>query len=112
MTDGEEPSKDHELDLDDILRMHDQVFILFYASWCPHSRKFLPIYDRYLKERPHLFLRVKVDDDEGLMDRFSVEHVPTVIFFENGQITKRCDGVAGFGLDERRLLELLGSCGI
>jgi len=112
MTDGEVGSKDHERDLDEVLRTNDRVFILFYASWCSHSQKFLPIYDRYLKERPQLFLRVKVDDQEELMDRFSVEHVPTVIFFENGQITKRCDGVAGFGIDERRLIDMVGSCGI
>jgi thioredoxin 1 len=112
MTYVENGSRDLEVDLNEVLSTKNRVFILFYASWCPHSRKFLPIYDRYLEERPQLFLRVKIDDQEGLMDRFSVEHVPTVIFFENGQIKKRCDGVAGIGIDEGRLIDLLGSCGI
>jgi hypothetical protein len=39
-----------------------------------------------------------------------VEVVPTVIFFENGRIKTRCDGEAGIGLSEKRLIDIINSC--
>lgn len=48
-----------------------------------------------------------IDDREELMDRYSVEIVPTVIFFENGRIKRRCDGEAGIGLNEKRLIDII-----
>ncbi len=84
--------KDIQGDLEDILRTRKRAFVLFYASGCPYSQAFIPIYDRYLEKQPQTFLRIMIDDREELTDRFSVEIVPTVLLFENGRIKRRCDG--------------------
>jgi thiol-disulfide isomerase/thioredoxin len=34
-------------DLADLLKSKGGVFVLFYASWCPFSLKFLPIYEKH-----------------------------------------------------------------
>gem|GEM_PF-53425 len=94
-------------DLEDFLETRKQAFVLFYASWCGFCRAFLPIYDRYFEKQPETYLRVMIDDREDLMDRYSVEIVPTVIFFENGRIKIRCDGEAGIGLSEKQLAEII-----
>jgi CDGSH-type Zn-finger protein len=101
--------KDMKGDLEDFLKTRKQTFVLFYASWCSFCRAFLPIYDRYFEEQPETFLRVMIDDREELMDRYSVEIVPTVIFFENGKIKRRCDGEAGVGLNEKHLIDIINS---
>ena len=37
--------------------------------------------------------------------------MPTVIFFKNGKIAKRLDGIAGEGLNEKQFVEMIDSCG-
>ena len=109
MENGKSELKVIKGDLEDILKTKKQAFVLFYASWCSFSRAFLPIYDRYFEKQPETFLRVMIDDREELMDRYSVEIVPTVIFFDNGRIKRRCDGEAGIGLSEKRLIDIINS---
>ena len=101
--------KDIKGDLEDFLKTRKRAVVLFYASWCPFSPAFLPIYDRYSEKHPQTFLRVMIDDREELMERFSVEVIPAVIFFENGRIIKRCDGEAGIGLTEKRFIDIINS---
>lgn len=98
---------DIEGDLEDILKTRKRAFVLFYASWCPFCRAFLPIYDKYYENQPETFLRVMIDDKEELMDRYSVEIVPTVLFFDDGRLKRRCDGEAGIGLNEERLKDII-----
>jgi len=97
-------------DLEDVLKTRKRAFVLFYASWCPFCRDFLPIYDKYFEKEPETFLHVLVDDKEELMDKYSVEIVPTVIFFDNGKIKRRCDGEEGVGLSEKNLIDIINSC--
>ena len=101
--------KDIKGELEDFLKTRKQTFVLFYASWCSFCQAFLPIYDKYFEKQPEIFLRVMIDDREELMDRYSVEIVPTVIFFENGRIKRRCDGEAGVGLNEKHLIDIIKS---
>jgi thiol-disulfide isomerase/thioredoxin len=57
---------DVEYDLDEAIKSKGKVFVLFYASWCPLSRIFLPLFDKYAKENPQGCLRVKTDDKAKL----------------------------------------------
>jgi len=100
---------DVEYGLDDILKAKDRVFVVFYASWCPFSQKFLPTFEKYAQSKEQSCLRVKIDDKASLCEKYSVEGVPTVIFFENGKVTKRLDGAPGEGLTEKQLKDLIRS---
>jgi CDGSH-type Zn-finger protein len=110
MEKGKSELKDINGDMEDVLKTRKRSFVLFYASWCPFCRDFLPIYDKYSEKQPETFLRVMIDDKEELMDRYSVEIVPTVIFFDNGIIKRRCDGEAGIGLSEKHLIDIINLC--
>jgi len=41
----------------------DRAFVLFYASWCPFSRRFLPIFEEYSKNNPEECINVIVDEE-------------------------------------------------
>jgi len=100
---------DVEYGLDDTLKSKDRVIVLFYASWCPFSRMFLPIYEKYSHDNVHTCLQVKTDDKASLCEKYSVEVVPTILLFEKGKIKKRLDGVPGLGLKEKQLKDLINT---
>ena len=100
---------DNEKDLGEILRTKENVIALFYASWCPFCKKFLPIFMRNAEGEHRNFLRVQ-DDEETMADRYSVKIFPTVLYFEKGIVSKRLDGVPGVGLQEQHLAEFVRSC--
>jgi thiol-disulfide isomerase/thioredoxin len=97
---------DVEYDLDEALEAKPRVFVLFYASWCPFSQKFLPIFEKYARENPENCLRIKTDDKAKLCEKYSVDVVPTVLLFEKGRVTRRLDGAPGAGLNEKQLKKL------
>jgi thioredoxin 1 len=96
-------------DLEGQLKDNKRVLALFYASWCPYCRRFLPIFDRNVSSRDfNLVLRVRVDEyDNPLWDEFSLMVVPTVVLFEGGKVCRRLDGRFGYGLSEKQLKEWL-----
>lgn len=96
-------------DLNEILKIKDSVIALFYASWCPFCVEFLPIFKKHAKEDGRHFVMVQ-DDREAIADQYSVRVYPTLLFFENGVVSKRLNGVSGVGLDGKQLVEFLGSC--
>ncbi len=44
--------KESEVDVDDQLKNKEKAYVLFYASWCPHSQRFLPIFKEFAKSNP------------------------------------------------------------
>ncbi len=101
---------DQQADLEKILAARERVIALWYASWCPFCKKFLPIFENYAEgEAGHDFLLVR-DDQESLGEKYAVAIFPTVLFFENGPLSKRLDGVPGIGLTERQLAEFIAAC--
>ena len=94
-----------ESDLDKVLSECSRIFVLFYASWCPFSQRFLPIFEKHTKNDEKDFCRVLTDEIESCEEDYSIDVVPTVIFFKNGKIAKRLDGIAGIGLNEKQFVE-------
>jgi len=98
---------DVEYELENALRNKEKVFVLFYASWCPFSRRFLPVFEKYSEARPKSCMRVKIDDKAELTEKYSIDVVPTVLVFEKGRVTKRLDGEPSAGLEENQFKKLL-----
>ena len=92
--------------IEDILRSKEKTYVLFYASWCPFCKKFLPIFQQYAQEEQQYFLCVQ-DDGESIGEKYSIDVFPTVLFFEKGSISKRLDGEPGVGLSEKQLAEFI-----
>ncbi len=96
-----------ESGLQESLKSKGKVVVLFYASWCPFSQKFLPTFEKYSKSRAENCLQIVTDDKPTLCEKYEVDVVPTVLIFKNGKVAKRLDGAAGIGLSERQLLDFV-----
>jgi len=100
------------LDLDDFeqdLKSKEGTLVLFYASWCPFSREFLPIFQEYAKLNPDKCMSVLIDNKPDLCEKYSIEYYPTVLLFKKGKVSKRLDATPGGGLTEKQLQELTQS---
>jgi thioredoxin 1 len=94
-------------DIDALLCAKPKVYALFYASWCPHSQRFLPIFKEYEKTNPSECIEVMIDFKEDLCDKYGIEYYPTVLLFKNGKVTKRLDVEPGGDLTKEQLQELV-----
>ena len=84
----------------------DKAFVLFYATWCPFSQRFLPIFEEYSKSNPSECLSVIVDEEPDVCEEYAIEYYPTVIMFKQGKVHKRLDAEPGVGLNKKQLKDL------
>ena len=95
-----------ESNVDDVWKSKEKAFVLFYASWCPYSQRFLPIFEDYAKVNPQECISVVIDDKPDLCEKYEIEYYPTVLLFKKGEVEKRLDATPGFGLTKNQLKEL------
>ena len=84
----------------------DRAFVLFYASWCPFSQMFLPIFREYTKQNPNECVSILIDNKADLCDKYSIDYYPTVLLFKKGKVAKRLDATPGVGLTKKQLAQL------
>ena len=92
--------------IDNMLKSKEKAFVLFYASWCPFSQRFLPIFEEYVKGNPRECMSVMVDDKPDLCEKYSIDYYPTVLVFKKGEVHKRLDATPGAGLTKKQLIDL------
>lgn len=91
-------------ELETILKTGGKLITLVYATWCPFCMRFLPVFRKYANDERFILVE---DNNEEIADRYDVDIIPTVLIFENGQVIKRLDGVAGLGLVESEFAEFI-----
>jgi thiol-disulfide isomerase/thioredoxin len=87
------------------IKNKDKAFVLFYATWCPFSQEFLPIFEEYSRSNPKECLRIIVDDEPDVCEEYAIEYYPTVIMFKKGKVHKRLDSEPHVGLNKKQLKE-------
>jgi thiol-disulfide isomerase/thioredoxin len=99
-------SKQGKSNIDDLLNSKEKAFVLFYATWCPYSQRFLPIFKDYAKANPNECISVIIDDKPDVCEKYEIDYYPTVLLFKRGIVTKRLDATPGEGLTKKQLKEL------
>ena len=88
------------------IKDRERATVLFYATWCPFSQRFLPIFEEYSKSNPKECLSVIVDEEPDVFEEYAIEYYPTVIMFKKGKVHRRLDAEPGVGLNKKQLKEL------
>lgn len=91
---------------EEAFKSKDKAYVLFYASWCPYSQRFLPIFEDYAKGNPSECVSVVIDDKPDLCEKYEIDYYPTVLFFKKGAVEKRLDATPGVGLTKKQLKDL------
>jgi thioredoxin-like negative regulator of GroEL len=85
--------------LEEVLKSYASVVVKFAASWCDackHMKKLDADMHAEYKTRCK-FVEVDVDNATGLKEQFSIDGVPTYIFFKNGKESARHVGTLDKG---------------
>jgi thiol-disulfide isomerase/thioredoxin len=99
-------TKQSKSDIENVLKSKEKAFVLFYASWCPFSQRFLPIFEDYAKNNPQECMSIVIDDKPDLCEKYEIDYYPTVLLFKNGTVEKRLDATPGLGLTKKQLNDL------
>ncbi len=71
---------------DQAIKSTPVVLVEFYATWCPHCRKMMPVVEevKELLDGSVNVVQLDIDQNEQAADAENVKSVPTFIIYKNG----------------------------
>jgi len=80
-----------------VLQSPVPVLVDFWAPWCGPCRMIAPVLNEIAREAAGRFriLKVNVDDEAALMERFQIRGIPALLFFSEGELRHQIAGAAG-----------------
>lgn len=78
----------------DLIHSAKEVLVEFYASWCPHCQRMMPIVADVKKklEGKAVVAQFDIDENEQLSDEQGVASIPTFILYRDGREVWRQSG--------------------
>jgi thioredoxin 1 len=70
---------------DEVLGASGKVVVDFWAEWCGPCHAVAPVLDRIADEHDLKLVKVNVDHEHGLAQRYGVQGIPMMLLFENGE---------------------------
>ena len=73
------------------------ILVDFWATWCGPCRMIAPVLEEIAEEQADAVRIVKVDVDNNpeLSNRFGIRNIPTLLFFTGGELKDQVVGLAG-----------------
>jgi thioredoxin 1 len=86
----------------EVLQSETPVLVDFWAAWCGPCHAVAPVLDEIARERADSLrlVKVNVDEEPELAQRYGIMSIPTVMLFKNGE-----PAAAALGAQPKRMLE-------
>src|SRR5437879_13388838 len=85
-----------------VVQAREPTVVMFWATWCPFSRRFNAEFEKLAASRPWRFAAVYLDDElHVLWDASGVEVVPSLPNFRPGLVADWLGSTAGIVVDTR-----------
>ena len=80
---------------EEVLGSDKPVLVDFFATWCGPCKMIAPIIEEIANEYGETVKVCKIDTDEAaaLALRYGVSRIPTIMVFNNGEVTARAEGL-------------------
>ncbi len=79
---------------EEVLKSDKTVLVDFYADWCGPCKMLSPIIDKVSEENTDVkFVKVNVDANPDLAEKYEVMSIPTLIVIKNGETVNRSVGL-------------------
>ena len=90
-----------------VLESPNPVLLDFFANWCGHCQKLLPLLDEVAVELDGKvgIMKVNVDENRDLAQKFDIKGLPTMILFKGGS---EVDRLIGF-MPKEKIVEKLNA---
>ena len=71
----------------EVTKSEKPVIVDFWAEWCGPCHAVAPVLDRIAEERGGeiKLVKVNIDEEQGLAQRYGVSSIPTMILFKDGE---------------------------
>ncbi len=82
------------MDYEQIIKSTPVVLVEFYATWCPHCKRMMPIVEQVkeLLSGSVDIYQFDIDENEEAAEKLDVSSVPTFIVYKNGEEQWRQSG--------------------
>ena len=80
---------------EEVLGSDKPVLVDFFATWCGPCKMIAPIIEEIANEYGETVKVCKIDTDEAaaLALRYGVSRIPTIMVFNNGEVTAKAEGL-------------------
>lgn len=80
----------------EVLKSDKKVLVDFWANWCGPCKMLAPVLEQVAEEMPDVqIVKVDVDDNGDLAEKYNVMSIPTMILFKNGEQVGKSVGFIG-----------------
>ena len=87
----------------EVLESDGKVIVDFWAEWCGPCHAVAPVLDRIADEHDVKIVKVNIDEQQDLAQRYGVASIPIMVLFENGEPLASAIGAMPKGSLEKAL---------
>jgi len=79
------------------------VLVDFFATWCPPCKMLAPILEDISNSRKYKIVKINIDENPNIANKFKIETVPTLIIFKDGKPVEKSIGY----MDRNEVISLM-----